>query len=77
MAKKRILQMMNADGWYAKFSSEGDGSFTNKLICWVLVEEAGETFVQGLYVSDGFTAYCEEVSNFVVYLHESEMQAHG
>ncbi len=77
MGKKRILQMMNADGWYATFISPDGGRCTVKLICWVLVEENGETTVQGLHSGGGFTAFCEEVGNFEDYVHESETGQHG
>lgn len=69
MRKKRILQMMAADGWWAGFSPNGGNEFALKLICWVLVEEDGETTLQGMCSGGGFSEFCENNKDFDDYIY--------
>jgi hypothetical protein len=68
-ARKKILQIMPAEGWEAVYVNEGKPIFTN-LVCWALVEEGEDTFVAGLDSSLGspnFVDFVEDLSNFLGY----------
>lgn len=73
MTKKRILQVMPADGWLAVFETPGGGIFTQRLVCWALkVDDDGYQSVEGMcgYECIGDAA---NINNFDGYVHESEL----
>jgi hypothetical protein len=76
---RKILQMIPAVGWHAVFVERGEASeaelYSIPLCCWALVEQddAGDIFrfISGFGATDVIDT-CDDVRDFVGYLHESE-----
>jgi len=53
----KTLQIISADGWYAKFNWGGEGISYRALICWALIETeedgANITDIMGMITIDG------------------------
>ena len=64
----KILQIIPASGWYAKFHDKED--LLVPLACWALCQnEVGETYVAGIdATSDGVTNFVEDADNFEGYI---------
>lgn len=63
---KDIKQIIPADGWVAKFKQK-DGSVDEcPLTCFALIDNDGDTAVEGLYGSDCIF-FCEDMNNFIEY----------
>jgi hypothetical protein len=68
---EKILQIIPASGWYAKFSNSNDGEDgLFPLACWALCQnEDGETYVAGIDATpDGTTTFVEDAENFEGYI---------
>ena len=70
---RTILQIIPADGWRAVFeddeASDGAGKYIYEpVICWALVEDAGERVVCGMTDQDGVIDLVEDVENHVGYV---------
>lgn len=74
MGKKKILQIIPAHGWEAVFTSESD-QYVWPLSCWALVvQENGDTDVEGMYAGD-YVEFCETIGNFSHYRNLQETGA--
>ena len=74
MYTKRILSIMPATGWKARFLLRSVET-TEPLVCWGLVEgEDGETKVYGFVAASigGIREPCEAMSHFRGYVHGNE-----
>ena len=66
---KKILQIVTADSWEATFHEvDGEHVENEPIICFALVEEDGETSVEGMYAQDGCIDFCESITNFNSYI---------
>ncbi len=76
--KKKILQIMPADGWSARFRVEEPGmdveDYFDDLTCWALIEADGQTCVEGMVAQGGIVDFCEDVVNFVDYWSPAEKE---
>ena len=65
---EKILQIIPASGWYAKFGDGDNAVFP--LACWALCQnEDGETYVAGIDATpDGTTNFVEDADNFEGYI---------
>lgn len=74
--KKRILQIIPAQGWLAMFRNRETGNIeTEPIPCWALVEEEnGDRSVVGMD-ADSTLDFAEDMGNFVGYIHESQAKS--
>ncbi len=64
---KRILQIIPAEGWKVVFTGP-NGEFSAPLSLFALVEENGDTSVEGMTADgDCIFQFCEEFVSFVRY----------
>lgn len=76
----RILQLMPAEGWYARYKDSDEGFGFLRLICWALVEnpeedpqEASNQYVEGMTASaDGDTEFCGTFQGFAGYIYRPD-----
>ena len=68
---KKILQIIPAEGWFAIFTHDDKTRSKNPLVCWALVEDGEEIWVEGM---DGgeYVEFCSNITNFSGYEHLSE-----
>ena len=75
----KILQIMPATGWYAKFEgNEGEPRMIDRLVGWALIEgdDSDEVYVVGLDNSHPEGVLNVEItSNFSGYIHHSDLTA--
>lgn len=67
---------MPATDWFAEYKNDDDSLWHIPLICWALVitNEMPEGYVTGMESADSYTDFCEEVQNFVRYVHKTEIE---
>lgn len=67
---KKILQIIPADSWEAKFkSSDGELVGNDHIVCFALVEDDdGSRSVEGMIAAEGFMDFCEDIANFNGYV---------
>ena len=73
--KKKILQIIPAQDWYAVFKGEGGPpqDALSPLACWALVElDDGTRSVEGLGADD-YVDFVEDAGNFARYIHGSDV----
>jgi hypothetical protein len=63
---KKILQIIPSGGWKAVYALDDGQTLVLDLICWALVEERGETSVEGM-VGPDYADFADEESNFLGY----------
>lgn len=77
--EKKILQIMPAEGWFARYidaagASDHDPDNLVPLTCWALVEdENGSRRVEGMDSASDGVALVEDTTNFSEYVHASEI----
>ncbi|MFM9843324.1 MAG: hypothetical protein ACKVOI_10195 [Dongiaceae bacterium] len=74
MQIKRVVQIMPAPGWRAKFSVPGQEK-TEPLVCWGLVENMDcETRICGFVapIAGAIREPCESLAHFRGYVHHGE-----
>lgn len=75
--KRKILQVIPAEGWFAVYK-ENDGSESSvRLACWALVEETDDEFTDNVVVGmetgyDQSVDFADTAVNFVRYVHTSD-----
>lgn len=70
--KRKIKQILPADGIYAVYAaSETEISF-ERVICWALVDNAGESEVCGMFAKE-LVDFCEDRIHFDGYVHEADL----
>lgn len=75
---ERMIQIIPADGWHARYKQDDGKIELSRLQCFALVErtqERGgpEQTVHGMDADvDGHMEYCDEVSNFLGYVHKDD-----
>jgi len=76
-AKRKVIQIIPADGWFARYTDASQDSPDNvyPLACWALVEsETGERWVEGMDSASDGIALAPDTTNFIEYVHTSEIQ---
>lgn len=69
---KQIKQLLPAEGIYAVYAaSETDITF-ERVICWALVDNAGESEVCGMFAKD-LVEFCEDRIHFDGYVHYTDI----
>lgn len=79
VAVKQVIQLIPAAGWYAKYKIEERNFEYTPLIAFALVEETDRDgalrYVDGIDCDGlGETELVKGVSNFVTFIHESELE---
>lgn len=71
--KRRIVQIMPADGWRARFAEKADGrEWDDPLVCWALVEdEQAWQEVVGMVAADP-VEFCDTFDQFLGYMGPGE-----
>lgn len=70
----RIIQIIPAEGWFAKYRNDDGSVFYSPLVCFALVEEKnGHTFVRGMDAdSSGIIDFADEPQNFLGFFKRDE-----
>lgn len=73
--RKKIIQIIPADGWYVSFETNTDELCYDKIVCFALVEENGRRFVLPMSGEEGID-FCENASNYhsIVYSPEKNLE---
>jgi hypothetical protein len=75
---RKIIQVIPATGWYARFIDSADAPPDEyvPLVFWALVEdEQGQRWVEGLECTFDGVLFAEDVSNFLEYVSQAEMNS--
>ncbi len=75
MAARKIVQIMPAAGWAARFAERGD-EYTSPLVGWALVQDGAGAAVVGL-VAGKQVELCDADPAFVGYEYVPELLADG
>lgn len=68
MSDQKMLQIMPAQGWVARFA-DGEGEFVSPLVGWALVQNGTGTAVVGLVAGDKDVVMCTEDEDFLGYAY--------
>jgi hypothetical protein len=68
MSERKILQMMPAQGWVARFA-EADGEYLSPLVGWALVQGGNGTSIAGLVAGDKTVEMCDDDADFLGYAY--------
>lgn len=64
MMAVKILQIIPATDWYAKYEEEGT-SFFEPIACWALLDKDGETVIEGMVPAENAMVSCNETAGFI------------
>lgn len=68
----KILQLLNAENWWAVYDDEGE-PFLSRLVCWALVQvgnEETDRSVTGMDIDEeGSIEFCQDIENFRNYVY--------
>jgi len=72
LTSDKILQIISAVGWFAKYAAEDGKEFTNPLVCWALIEGDGRVrYIGGIDTdAEGLMASARERPNFAGYVYQ-------
>lgn len=68
MNKHDVVQIIPADGWYARYRDEEGGEFHVRLIAWALLR-SGKVVGVDTDMAGVMQVLCDEVSNLIGYGH--------
>ena len=72
MRKKKILQIIPAEGWQYVCKDDDGSEMVDPLVCWALVElDTGDRAVEGMAFGD-YIDFVEDLVNFTGYRRSSE-----
>lgn len=60
----KILQIIPATDWYAKYDEEGT-AFFEPIACWALIDKGGETVIEGMVPVENSMVPCKETAGFI------------
>ncbi len=77
-----IKQVIPADGWWARFSSNTGGAYYSKLAAWALVRDSDFPDSEGDLVGidmdeNGVAMLCDDISNFTNYEYSPDSHPSG
>lgn len=67
---KKIIQIIPAVGWYAKYDLGEGGEKEFPLVCWVHCQDQEYVSVEGMDIGAGRVEFCEEDKSFVGYVYK-------
>lgn len=74
---EKILQIIPADGWMAKYENKEEPDILEAVVCFALVEsfENGEALrtVRPMSWVDTYVDFCDETSNFAGIVHKNTL----
>ncbi|MBL8057045.1 MAG: hypothetical protein JNK29_10130, partial [Anaerolineales bacterium] len=68
MSTAKIVQMMPAHGWVARFQEE-EGEYLSPLVGWAVLQTGEETRVAGLVAGEKAVEVCDQDEDFLGYAY--------